>query len=56
MTDTSKKLTADTAAAKVIQATQPVNDFNAAEGVKQAPPPVVKPLPPDLARALGVKQ
>ncbi|MGK7058065.1 hypothetical protein AB4853_16510 [Bradyrhizobium sp. 1050_B9_N1_2] len=56
MSDTSKRLSPDTVAAKAIQSAQPVNNFNAAEGVKPPPVPAETPLPPDLARSLGVKQ
>ena len=49
-----KKLNADGAAKKVIAAGQPaVTVDNAAANVKQSALPANKPLPADLAKALG---
>ncbi|WP_441268292.1 hypothetical protein AB7G19_26195 [Bradyrhizobium sp. 215_C5_N1_1] len=52
----TKTLNTDGAAKQVTEALQPVADFNGAAGVKQTPLPAKKPLPADLARALGQTQ
>jgi hypothetical protein len=51
-----KKLTADSAAKQVTQALQPVVEFKITSGEANDPrqaPPVKKPLPAPLAKALG---
>jgi hypothetical protein len=48
-----KPETSDSAAKKVVKALQPVVTFNGFDRLKQPEPPVVKPLPAALAKALG---
>lgn len=50
---TTKRLNAKTAAQQVTAAGQPVVEFNAAANVKQPALPTKKPLPDQLAKALG---
>lgn len=49
-----KRVTPDQVAAQIPQA--PAAGVNAAAGVTQPDPPAKKPLPTDLARALGQTQ
>lgn len=49
-----KRLNSETAAAEVTKAAQPVVDFRVVEPIDpRSAPPAKKPLPADLARALG---
>lgn len=53
----TKKLNADTAARQVTEALQPAIDFRVTTvHDPRQDPPVKKPLPADLARALGQTQ
>jgi hypothetical protein len=46
----------ESAAKKLIANMKPVADFNGAANLKQPEPPVKTPLPPALAKALGINQ